>query len=257
MVEGGRFSCLALATGLLLAGPLAGTLVAQRNQPIYPAYDGYIKNDDGSFTIAYAYFSHNAEVVTIAPGADNQFSPGAPDRQHPTTFHPGHNRFQCVMVVGPDFDGKLLWNLTYAGVTTSTSQQMLQSNWYLVEGGPQLKAIEFAKVPRGVCLNQAPAVRILGLSRGRGGPPTLSTGLNEPLSLFGSVHDEGLPRSGTLTVAWKQIEGPGAANFENAASARTRVRFDRPGTYLLELTGSDAELTRTTRVSVAVAASTK
>jgi hypothetical protein len=256
MTSGVRHAVFALTTGLLLAGPFAGALFAQRNQPIYPAYDGYIKNDDGSYTVAYAYFSHNADVVTIAPGPDNQFSPGPADRQHPTTFHPGHNRFQCIMVVGPDFDGKLLWSVTYGGVTTSTSQHMLQSNWYLVEGAAQLKAIDFAKVPRGVCLNQPPSVRILGLGRGgRGAPPTLSAVVGEALNLFGSVHDEGLPRSGKLVAGWKALDGPGPVAFENAASARTRARFTVPGTYTLELTASDSEHTRNTRVSVTVAAS--
>ncbi len=47
-------------------------LFAQRNQPIYPAYDGFLKNPDGSYTLAFAYFSHNAEPVTIPPGAEQQ-----------------------------------------------------------------------------------------------------------------------------------------------------------------------------------------
>ena len=93
----------------LLPLALAGVLVtpaahAQEGQPIYPVYDGFLKNPDGSYTLSFAYFSHNAHVVTIAPGADNTFSPDPADRMHPTTFKPGHWRFQCVMVVGPEFD---------------------------------------------------------------------------------------------------------------------------------------------------------
>ncbi len=246
-----------IVIGAIAAVVLGGVFVelvhAQRNQPIYPAYDGFVKNDDGSYTIAYAYFSHNAEVVTIPPGADNAFSPGAPDRQQPTTFHPGHNRFQCVMVVGPEFDGKLIWTLNYAGTTTGTSQHQLQSNWNLVEGAQQLKAIEYATVPRGVCLNQPPAVRVLGLAgRGGRGGPSITASVGEDVNLFGNVHDEGLPRSGKLTAAWKQVNGPGEAVFADATAARTRVRFTAPGTYALELTGSDGELTRTTRLTVAV-----
>jgi hypothetical protein len=234
---------------LLVCGPAAGRAAAQRNQPIYPAYDGFVKNPDGSYTIAYAYFSHNAEVVTIPPGADNTFSPGAPDRQQPTAFHPGHNRFQCVMVLGPEFDGKLIWTLNYAGTTTGTSQHQLQSNWNLVEGAAQLKAVDYAKAPRGVCLNQPPAVRVLGTAA-RSAQMNVAAG--EDLNLFGNVHDEGLPRAGTLTAVWKQVSGPGTAAFSDAHAARTRVRFDRPGTYTLELTGSDGELTRTARVTVVV-----
>ena len=48
------------------------------------------------------------------------------------------------------------WTLTYGGVTTGTSERMLQSNWNLFEreGGAALAKIDFAKVPKGVCLNQ-------------------------------------------------------------------------------------------------------
>ena len=39
---------------IMLAGPLVGLSYAQRNQPVYPAYDGYLKNPDGSYTLAFA-----------------------------------------------------------------------------------------------------------------------------------------------------------------------------------------------------------
>jgi hypothetical protein len=121
---------------------LASPAAAQLNQPIYPAYDGFLQNPDGSYTIAFAYFSHNAETVTVAPGASNSFSPSPGDRQQPITFKPGHWRFQCVMVVGADFDGKLRWTVAYGGVTTGTSEHMLQSNWNLVEGAADREAAD-------------------------------------------------------------------------------------------------------------------
>lgn len=236
----------------------AGTVevVAQRDQPIYPAYDGFIRNEDGSYTIAFGYFSHNAEVVEVPPGPDNSFAPAPGDRQQPLTFHPGHNRFQCVMVVPADFTGDLRWTVTYAGTTTGTSERMLQSNWNLVEGAAQLRQIESAKVPRGVCLNQAPEVRVLGLparpSRD-GALPRLQATMAEPLNLFGSVHDEGLPRTGVLTVGWKAVAGPGTVTFQNPSAARTRATFSLPGTYTLELTATDTEFTRSYQLDAVVA----
>lgn len=236
-----------------LAGILVATLNAQRNQPIYPAYDGFLKNPDGSYTLAFAYFSHNAEVVTIAPGAGNSFAPEPGDRKQPITFLPGHWRFQCVMVVGPEFDGKMVWNLAYAGTTTGTSQRMLQSNWNLVEGAEELKKIDYARAPRGVCLNRAPAVRVLGASgRGRGTTPALSAAVGENLNLFGSVHDEGLPREGKLTVGWKMLKGPGTVKFENPQAARTHATFSAPGAYEIELSASDSELSEAARIVVNV-----
>jgi hypothetical protein len=243
-------TCLALAA--VLAGPLLAVPKAQRNQPIYPAYDGFLKNPDGSYTLSFAYFSHNAETVTIPPGPNNGFEPGG-DRQQPVTFHPGHWRFQCVMVVPPDFDGKLVWNLSYAGTTTGTSQRMLQSNWNLVEGAAELGKIDYAKAPRGVCLNRAPIVRVLGAQgRGRGQPPVLSTNISDELNLFGSVNDEGLPRKAKLVVGWKVIAGPGPVKFSAADAARTKASFSAPGVYELELSATDSEFTVAARVNVNV-----
>jgi hypothetical protein len=242
-----------VSLGALLA--CAAPAAAQLNQPIYPAYDGFVTNPDGSHTIAFAYFSHNAEPVTVPAGAQNGFSPSPGDRQQPTTFKPGHWRFQCVMVVGPEFDGKLRWTLAYGGVTTGTSEHMLQSNWNLVEGAAELRQIDYAKAPKGVCLNRPPQVRVLGSTGGgRGKPGTLAVtaSVGERYSLFGSVNDEGLPRTGKLVTAWKQLNGPGTATFENAAAARTRASFNAAGAYELELTATDGELAASARVLVTV-----
>ena len=237
----------------VLSAPIAAGLAAQQNQPIYPAYDGFLKNPDGSYTIAFAYFSHNANEVTIAPGANNSFAPAPGDRMQPMTFKPGHWRFQCVMVVGPEFDGKMKWTLTYGGVTTGTSERMLQSNWNLVEGAPALSKLDYAKVPKGVCLNRPPAVRVLGVTaRQNAPPPTLTASLSEELNLFGSAHDEGLPRGKGLQVAWKMLKGPGTVTFTIPGSARTKATFSAPGLYELELSASDSEFTETTRVNVTV-----
>ena len=240
------------AAALVLLAPLAAGLEAQQNQPIYPAYDGFLKNPDGSYTLAFAYFSHNADPVTIPPGANNSFAPTPGDRMQPTTFKPGHWRFQCVMVVPADFDGKMRWSLTYGGVTTGSSERMLQSNWNLLEGATQLAKIDYAKVPKGVCLNQPPTVRVLGVTSRPNNPATLSVAMNEELNLFGSAHDEGLPRGKGLVVEWKMLKGPGTVKFTIPGSARTKATFSAAGLYELELTATDSEFTERTRLNVAV-----
>lgn len=240
-------------TGVLAAVLALATVAhAQQNQPIYPAYDGFLKNPDGSYTLSFAYFSHNADVVTIPPGPTNSFGPAPADRMQPTSFKPGHWRFQCVMVVGPEFDGKMKWTLDYAGKATGTSERMLQSNWNLVEGAAALAKIDYAKVPRGVCLNRAPTVRVLGVTSRPNNPAVLTVAPNEELNLFGSAHDEGLPRGKGLVVEWKMLKGPGTVTFTIPGAARTKATFSAPGLYELELTASDSEFTERTRVNVRV-----
>ncbi len=244
---------LSFALLFMLLAPMAGRLSAQQNQPIYPAFDGFLKNPDGSYTLAFAYFSHNANPVTVPAGANNSFAPTPGDRLQPLTFKPGHWRFPCVMEVGPEFDGKMKWTLTYAGVTTGTSERMLQSNWNLVEGAPALSKIDYAKVPKGVCLNRPPAVRVLGVTaRPNGPPPTLTASMKEELNLFGSAHDEGLPRDKPFVTEWKMLKGPGSVTFTVPGSARTKATFSAPGVYELELTATDSEFTERTRLNVTV-----
>jgi hypothetical protein len=156
------------------------------------------------------------------------------------------------MVVGPEFEGKMRWTLTYAGTSTGTSERMLQSNWNLVEGAADLSKIDFAKVPRGVCLNRAPQVRVLGVTPRRGQPATLSATLTDELHLFGSANDEGLPRGKGLIVGWKMLSGPGTVTFSNPNAARTRATFTTAGLYELELTATDSELTARARINVKV-----
>ena len=166
-----------LGVGLLLAGAGAPPAGAQTTQPVYPVYDGFVRTDDGQIVLSFAYFNHNREAVTIPPGPANAFSPEPADRQHTTTFLPGHHRFQCIIIVGGDFDGNLRWSLSYAGTDTSTSEDMLQYNWEFDAGGARqaLRAVDPLTAPRGVCLNRPPLVRLLGLRNGPSdAPPEVS-----------------------------------------------------------------------------------
>ena len=239
-----------------LAATLAGgTAAAQSGQPVYPVYDGFHVTDDGVYVISYAYFSHNFNEVTIPPGAANAFDAEPADRLQPTTFRPGHHRFQCVMVMGRDFTGGLRWTLGHAGTTTSTSEDMLQYNWELDDRtrGAVLREVDLETAPHGVCLNRSPLVRFLGLRRGPDGePPEVAVAVGAELKLFGSVRDEGLPRGGQLTSTWRVLEGPGAVRFSAPHEPRTLAWFDAPGVYELELRASDSEREAAERLLVRV-----
>ena len=250
-----RFSRVLVVSAicLTLAGPLAVPLHAQGRQPIYPVYDGFVKNPDGTLTLSFAYFSHNSEPVTVAPGPDNGFMPTPADRGQATTFLPGHHRFQCIMVVGSDFAGTLRWDLSYAGTSTSTSEDMLQYDWELDAASARevMRDVDPAIAPRGVCLNRPPLVRFLGL---RGAPAEVSVTLPEQVQLFGSVRDEGLPRESSLTATWRTVSGPGTVTFTNPNVARTRASFSAPGTYELELSASDSVFDVSAQLMVTVTA---
>ena len=238
----------------LLGGPFVASSVAQ-NEPVYAVYDGFVITDEGLYVLAFAYFSHNFEPVTVPLGPLNSFGPAPADRQQPTTFLPGHHRFQCIMVMGSDFAGDLRWTLDHNGITTTTSDDMLQYNWEFEERSVRtaLRDVEPAEAPRGVCLNRSPTVRFLGLRNGPGGAPAeVAATVGDQLKLFGSVSDEGLPRAGTLVTTWRMLSGPGTVSFSAPDEPRTRASFDTPGAYELELWASDGDKDGSNRVAVTV-----
>ena len=225
----------------------------QERQAIFPVYDGYRKNEDGSLTLSFAYFSHNPTPVEIPSGENNFFSVTA-DIGQPTIFLPGHHRWQCIVVVDSDFDGDLLWTLTHAGATRSTSESMLQYNWEFSERDERntLRAIEDPTIePRYVCLNRPPIVRVLGYGGGTG-QSELKVAVGEGLKLFGSVRDEGLPKDNTVASTWHKVAGPGTVRFDDAHSPRTLAFFSEPGDYVIQLTGTDSLLENMTEVKVVV-----
>ena len=253
-----------LAAGICMAVASSGSHAqtqlfdaGQEREAIFPAYEGFTTNEDGSLILSFAYFSHNSTPVTIPLGPDNFFAPGPADIGQPTTFLPGHHRWQCVIVVDAGFEGDLGWTLTYAGTTTPSSTSMLQYSWEFAASDERnaLRAIEDpTTVPRNVCLNRPPIVRVLGYG-GRRGPNELHVAVGDGLKLFGSVRDEGLPREGSLVSTWRMLSGPGDVRFESPSQSRTLAFFSEPGEYILELTGSDSVLENTTEVNVVVSAS--
>ena len=243
-----------LLASLVPTGPFVASAFAQ-HQPVHAVYDGFVVTEEGLYVLAFAYFSHNFEPVTVPVGSLNSFGPAPADRLQSTTFLPGHHRFQCIVVMGPEFAGGLRWTIDHAGVVTSTSEDMLQYNWEFEAASVRraLRDVEPAEAPRGVCLNRSPTVRFLGLRNGPdGAPPEVVVSVGDDLKLFGSVSDEGLPRANTLVSRWRMLSGPGAVTFSASDAPRTLAAFDTPGAYELELWASDGEKEGSNRIAVTV-----
>ena len=88
-------------------------------------------------------------------------------------------------------------------------------------------------------------------------PPVVDAGPDQAVTLpnsailDGTVIDDGLPSS-TLITTWSQVSGPGTVTFANASAVDTFVWFTAAGTYELELTANDGELTNSDLLSVTV-----
>ena len=81
-------------------------------QPLEPAYEGWMQNKDGSYTLYFGYMNTNwLQEFDIPIGPDNRFEPGDPDRGQPTHFYPRRNPFLFTITVAKDFGKQELMTL--------------------------------------------------------------------------------------------------------------------------------------------------
>jgi hypothetical protein len=88
-------------------------------QSVSPAYEGWMPNADGSFTMYFGYMNTNwLEELDIPVGPANDLEPGGPDRGQPTHFYPRRSPFLFTVTVPKDFGSKeLTWTITTHGKT--------------------------------------------------------------------------------------------------------------------------------------------
>jgi len=114
-------AALAFVGGLLLVLPaLAQTrFTYSKGQSVSPAYEGWMPNDDGSFTLYFGYMNSNwLEEFDIPVGPENDIEPGGPDLGQPTHFYPRRNPFLFTVRVPKEFSNQeLIWALTTHGKT--------------------------------------------------------------------------------------------------------------------------------------------
>lgn len=245
----GAFVVLALGAGA--AGAQTPGTLQQFGAPVYPAYEGWYENPDGSITLLAGYFNANTEETVDVPiGADNNIDPGPPDQGQPTRFVPGRAwGVFTIRIPGGDPDRRVVWNLTANGETTSVPMH-LDPQW-IIE--PLLDAANG---------NEPPTLRFAPDGEGLIGPPIgiaqeLTATVGVPLELAVWTSDKKpldnleaasrRPRP-ALILRWHVSRGPGAVEFsapvqEFADSSdqnpTTTATFAEAGDYLLRAEAID------------------
>src|SRR5215831_4329584 len=98
------FALVGAVASLLLTRVPAAADSYSRGQNVYPAYEGWEQNSDGSFNMLFGYMNGNwEEELDIPVGPDNDIEPGGPDQGQPTHFFPRRNRFVFRVRVPKDF----------------------------------------------------------------------------------------------------------------------------------------------------------
>ena len=216
MIRSGRARLLLGAATVVLACQTASTqmLSYTSGQTVSPAFEGWEKNDDGSFSMMFGYMNRNwEEEVNVPLGAENSFSPGEADQGQPTRFLPRRNRFVFKVRVPKDWGKKeLVWTLTTRGKTERAYGTLREDS--LVDN--LVQASEQGAIGAGISspevrANQPPLLTLDGGDR--------RAQIGQPLTLVAFAKDDDVP---------KPRFGPDSREARLIAEARARATNSTP-----------------------------
>jgi hypothetical protein len=152
-----------------------------QGQAVQPIFDGWSRNDDGSFSLHFGYLNRNyIEEPHVPVGPLNNIEPGGPDRGQPTYFYPRINRAKFKVRVPKDFGKReVVWTVTAHGETLK-AVGWLQAEWEVNEFGAASRTV--------ASQNTAPVLKIDAVSK---------VALPGSLTLNASLTDDGLPKPGS------------------------------------------------------------
>ena len=114
----------ALAVSLIV--PVAAQLplpaIKDSGEAIYPAFEGWYANPDGSFNLLLGYYNRNQkQMLDIPVGPNNRVEPGGPDMGQPTYFHVRRGWGVFAIKVPKDFgsEKRFTWTIVANGKTAS------------------------------------------------------------------------------------------------------------------------------------------
>lgn len=245
----GKFLLLGLF--VLLTSPLLHAETYLHGEPIYPAFEGWRPNPDGTFSMMFGYMNANWEEAPIIEIGDNNFfTPGGADQGQPTYFQPRRNRFTFEVTVPSDWgDRELVWTLSFNGVeakayATLKGDYLVDNMVIASETGslgigtsspesrsntPPVLTIQGDEV-RTAQVGEAITLRVQlnddGLPRSRARPTRTETNLVR--AMFRTPQKPTVSKINALFLSWNVYRGPG------------KVTFDPPQTKIWEDTRTSA-----------------
>jgi len=191
--KGLHYICFAAALlfGSYLAWPAAAAQSYSSGQPVWPAFEGWEKNDDGSFDFVFGYMNDNwREEFDVPIGADNAIDPGGPDRGQPTHFQPRRNRFMFRVRVPKDWgDKEMVWTLATQGVARK-AYASLRTDLQIenIDIMSETGALGAGTSNPALRADKPPVISIAGSK-------SLSAKVGVPVALTAVVTDDGVPRA--------------------------------------------------------------
>lgn len=230
---------------------------------VYPAFEGWYQNADGTYTLLIGYYNRNKKQILDVPiGPQNRIEPGGPDQGQPTHFLVGRGWGTTAIRVPKDFgDKKLTWTLTTNGKTVTIPFGLTKG--YQIE--------PFLDAAMG---NKPPVFKFDPAGKEHTGPPMAlamaqaingTAGEPVPLTVFitddgheeptgggaaapaGAAAAQGPPPRPRLSVTMTKFRGPGDVKFDDNTptlgkdgKATANATFSQPGEYLIRVEGNDS-----------------
>jgi hypothetical protein len=251
-----------MAGSAVLAQQLAMEPLKDSGSNVYPAYEGWYKNDDGTFTLLIGYYNRNKkEVLDIPIGPENKIEPGGPDQGQPTHFEVGRGWGTIAIKVPKDFgDKKLVWTITANGKTVSVPFGVVKG--YQIE--------PFLDAAMG---NKPPVIKFSETGAALQGPPAplaqasvITGAVGENVAIKYWISDDGNdepptggsaaapppaganapPRRPRVSTTLTKYRGPGEIKFADSTPAiekemvNTTATFSLPGEYIIRVEGNDS-----------------
>ncbi len=225
-----------------------------RGMRVAPIYEGWTRNDDGTFDLWFGYLNRNWEEMLHVPvGPDNHIEPRGPDRGQPTIFVPRRRFGRAVQR-----RETMVFSVRVPSDWTSDQEVV----WTVRANGKTDRAI-------GLLL---PIYELPG-PRGSNTPPRLtvdtsaaSVVLPKTLTLGAAVSDDGEMerRRAASGMRWVHYRGPGTVTFTPprapfpqepgpvSIETVTTASFSEPGTFLLRAVAYDGDWYDSYNVTVTV-----
>lgn len=242
---------LLLGLLFLVTTPMLQAETFMQSRPVWPAFEGWRPNPDGTFSLMFGYMNENWEQQPFVDIGDNNFfSPGEPDQGQPTNFFPRRNRFTFEVSVPADWgDRELVWTLNVNGVEARAYGTLKPD--YLVDN--MVIASETGSLGIGVSspesrANIPPVLTIQG-------DEVRTAEVGEAITLVVQLEDDGLPRSrisstrsesDLLRAMFRAPQKPTVSKINalymswNVYRGEGEVTFDPPQTKVWEDTRTSA-----------------
>jgi hypothetical protein len=275
-----RLAWLVVCAATAAAQTVPPTAIPQTHmdasQDVVPSFDGWLHNQDGTFTFVFGYMNRNyKEEMAIPAGPDNKVEPGRSiDQGQPTYFLPRRHAWVFEVKVPADWPAQkeLVWTITSHGRTEKAYASLVMEEEII----PRLIMSRGNLSPGLEDPNQPPTISMQSA--------VTSTKVGSAVDLMAVVTDDGLPKAPPpkpvaapepgkppaqtnsasarprlpLNVTWMQYRGPAKAVFSRYpvivkdGKAPLTANFSQPGMYVLRASASDGQLNTTTDITITV-----